>query len=265
MSNSKTPGQNYPFGQPEGKYKYFEEANPGIPPLIPADARVLDVGCGFGALGEVLVQNGAYVVGLDIEPFVIEVASQRMSEAYACDVTSSAPLPVDDGEPFDIILFADVLEHLYDPGAVLMRLKPLLAEDGRIVISVPNVASWPVRLGLLFGRFNYADTGILDYGHVRFFTKKTLRALVESTGFRIERMDVTPNFARACLGFVRKWYLGKSDAPPDPKAIVESGAYRTYIRWVFPVERLVARVWASLFAFQFIVSARPADSMPAKE
>jgi SAM-dependent methyltransferase len=82
---------------------------------------------------------------------------------------------------------ADVLEHLRDPQRVLRLLERYLAPGGRLVVSLPNVANASVRVPLLFGRFNYADKGILDSTHVRLYTFETARALVESCGFSVER------------------------------------------------------------------------------
>jgi 2-polyprenyl-3-methyl-5-hydroxy-6-metoxy-1,4-benzoquinol methylase len=237
------------------EYQYFEEGNPGILRFSIAGQRVLDVGCGYGALGEELKRRGNYVVGLDIEQRAVNRAKQRLDEAYVCDVTASVNLPIENGEPFDLIVFADILEHLYDPLAALRRFRPYLAPNGHIIVSLPNVASWPVRLGLLFGRFEYTESGILDKGHVRFFTRKTAKKLVEGAGFQIERITITPNLVRAFLRIVRRWYLGDEKTPSDPQAIVRSRPYRFYIRWVYPLETMLARLWTGFFAFQFIIEA----------
>ena len=93
-------------------YQYFEEPNPGVLRTVGSDQRILDVGCGFGALGEALKAKGNYVVGLDIESYAIETAGTRIDEAYVCDVTRVGPLEIDGHDPFDLIIFGDVLEHL---------------------------------------------------------------------------------------------------------------------------------------------------------
>ena len=78
-------------------------------------------------------------------------------------------------QQFDVILFSDMLEHLADPLDVLMRHYQLLAPGGQMLISLPNVAIWNVRLALLLGRFEYGDTGTLDRTHMRFFTRRSFR------------------------------------------------------------------------------------------
>jgi glycosyltransferase involved in cell wall biosynthesis len=93
--------------------------------------------------------------------------------------------PAGNSEPFDRILLLDVLEHLRDPSPVLQDSRRLLAQRGKLIVSVPNAVNLTVRLKILFGRFRYDDRGILDWSHLRFFTKKTIRALIEQHGYRI--------------------------------------------------------------------------------
>ncbi|HLH05256.1 MAG TPA: glycosyltransferase [Bryobacteraceae bacterium] len=95
----------------------------------------------------------------------------------------SDPLPR--GQQFDRILLLDRLEHLREPGPLLEDCRRLLAPRGRLIVSVPNAVNITVRLMILFGSFRYADRGILDWSHLRFFTRKTIRALLERSGFRI--------------------------------------------------------------------------------
>src|SRR5207248_2616993 len=91
------------------------------------------------------------------------------------------------GERFDAILFADVLEHLRDPAALLKRVRPLVAENGVVIASIPNVAHASVRLALLGGSFRYREWGLLDETHLRFFTRhgvEDLRPLRSLGGLR---------------------------------------------------------------------------------
>lgn len=87
---------------------------------------------------------------------------------------------------FDVITFADVLEHLRDPNQALTRAKDYLKEDGFIIISLPNVANWRVRLSLLLGKFNYTKTGILDESHLRFYNLETAKNLI-GKHYKIEK------------------------------------------------------------------------------
>jgi SAM-dependent methyltransferase len=94
----------------------------------------------------------------------------------------------------DIIICADVLEHLRDPWTVLAWLRTLPAPGGRAVISVPNIAHWTARRALLRGRFDYTDFGLLDRTHLRFFTRATAAELARRAGFavRAERLAGAP-------------------------------------------------------------------------
>ena len=92
---------------------------------------------------------------------------------------------------YDVVLFGDTLEHLPDPGAVLARLRSRLKPGGALVVSLPNVANWAIRLSLLAGRFRYTDRGILDRTHLRFFTRRTLIELLEGAGFRVVAVEAS--------------------------------------------------------------------------
>jgi SAM-dependent methyltransferase len=95
-------------------------------------------------------------------------------------------------EKFEFIVFADVLEHLQDPGAVLESCHGLLKPKGKIIISIPNIAHFSTRATLLFGQWNYTDRGILDRIHLRFFTKKSFRAEIVDCGFSTVKFMSTP-------------------------------------------------------------------------
>jgi len=86
---------------------------------------------------------------------------------------------------FDAILFADVLEHLREPAALLRRVRPLVAEGGSVVASIQNIAHASVRLALLGGSWRYREQGLLDETHLRFFTREGVQDLFESSGYVI--------------------------------------------------------------------------------
>lgn len=154
--------------------------------LVPTRSRVLDVGCATGYLGKLLAARGCTVTGIEYD--TVAAAAARDTGAYdhlyemnISDSTQQLP-----PGPFDIVLCADVLEHLLDPVHVARRLAALLAPDGRMIVSVPNVANVAVRIALLAGRFDYADTGILDRTHLHLYTHDTARKLIRQAGLRTE-------------------------------------------------------------------------------
>jgi 2-polyprenyl-3-methyl-5-hydroxy-6-metoxy-1,4-benzoquinol methylase len=158
---------------------------PDLEILVPAGARsVLDVGCGTGSLGAALKRRGvARVVGIETTPEAAEIARGRLDEVVVGDV-EAVELPFGDGE-FDTIVYGDVLEHLVDPWSLLRAHRRLLAADGRVVVSTPNVAHWRVVLALLRGRWRYTAGGVMDVTHLRWFTRETLEEMLAQAGLHV--------------------------------------------------------------------------------
>jgi SAM-dependent methyltransferase len=243
---------------------YFEIANPEIPNILrdlPSGLRVLDVGCGSGVHGAELTKIcGHRVVGVDLFPASVEKAKTRIAEAYVGDVTAPERYPFYGRQQFDLIVFSDILEHLNDPQDVLRRHLALLAPGGKVVISLPNVAIWNVRLALLFGQFEYTDTGTLDRTHMRFFTRRSFRRFAHQSGIQIVRSRVSPGILRPFVPLIKKIYggPGNASAEGDSSSIMDSAPYRFYMRWLYPVERAICSAWPGLLAFQFVTLSEPA-------
>ncbi len=127
--------------------------------------RILDIGCGSGALGEIIKNNGNYVEGVTISEQEAEIARNKLDKVFVFDVESDNYLITNE---YDVILFADILEHLRNPWVILERFNQYLKKDGEIIISVPNVATWTIRFSLMLGAFNYSRTGLMDRSHLRF-------------------------------------------------------------------------------------------------
>lgn len=159
--------------------------------LIGRDKRVLDVGCWKGDLGRALMERGCQVSGVDIDEDAAEVARKHLHEVVVADLERTSLSSCFPGQTFDTIVFADVLEHVMDPLAVLSDAKNLLAPGGFVVLSIPNVTHGSVRLALLQGLWDYADTGHLDRTHLRFFSRRGLVELVRGAGFAIDHLGAT--------------------------------------------------------------------------
>jgi 2-polyprenyl-3-methyl-5-hydroxy-6-metoxy-1,4-benzoquinol methylase len=170
--------------------EYYQRARPEIQRLVPSHARVvLDVGCGAGVLGATLKRRGTVeVVGVEVDPDAAAAAERVLDRVHVGDI-ELLELPYETST-FDCIILADVLEHLRDPWALLRRLTPLLGAHGRVIASLPNIRHWSVLRGLLQGKWTYLPAGILDRGHLRFFTLKSGRALLEAAGLAI--LEVHP-------------------------------------------------------------------------
>ena len=151
--------------------------------------RLLDVGAADGLLSRHLTQRGWKVTGLEADPAMAAAGAAHCERMLMADLNRG--LPALDG-PFDTIVCGDVLEHLVDPAGVLRALVGALAPGGDVIVSVPNVAHLWVRLSLLAGRFDYAERGILDRTHLRFFTRRTLDALLAAAGLHAIRRATTP-------------------------------------------------------------------------
>lgn len=169
----------------------IDEANPNsshtqVLDLVGEGKRVLDVGCATGYLARHLVANGCTVSGIELDAGAAEEARPFLDRLVIGNLNDVLLSESFEAASFDVIVFADVLEHVLDPAAVLRDSLSLLAPGGRVVFSVPNVSHGSLRLALLQGRWNYTDTGLLDRTHVVFFTYETLVALVLGAGLGID-------------------------------------------------------------------------------
>jgi SAM-dependent methyltransferase len=197
--------------------------------------RALDVGAADGFLAEVLTARGWQVTAIERDPAQAARARGRCHEVVVADLEEAAGLV--DGQ-FDAIVYGDVLEHLSDPLPVLQALNRTLTAGGVVVVSVPNVAHLWVRLQLLVGRFDYADRGILDRTHLRFFTRRTLLELLERAGLDVEELRATP--VPLPLLVPERWHGG-------------------WLRALHGASAAAARSWTRGLAYQFVAVCRRSD------
>ncbi len=194
--------------------------------------RILDAGTASGYLGKVWSRNGHSVSGIEYDPRTAETAREHYEDFEVADI-ENFEFPYR-GE-FDYIVFADVLEHLRDPAAVVRRCIPALKESGKLIISVPNIANWVIRLGLLFGKFDYMDRGILDRTHLRFFTMRSLRQLMSEVSCEVLDTIVTPLPVQLVLPVTRSKFF----------TLFHEAHYA------------LTRCWKSFFAYQIVIVAEP--------
>jgi methionine biosynthesis protein MetW len=202
--------------------------------LMPERSRVLDVGCGTGSV--TLIANASK----DNVVLAIEPDADRCAVAVARGIEVFHGL-LDQGfisrsGPFDVVMFADVLEHLSSPDDMLGLAVSSLRPGGNILASVPNVAHWSLRLNLLFGRFDYAETGLCDATHLRWFTERTFRNLFGHHALEIVAL-------RCSAGLSLPLYHSKYF-----KYVPRSVLRRIVL--------LMTNVFPRLFACQFVVMAR---------
>ena len=165
----------------------YSNANPKILDLYENEENILDIGCSTGMLAEKIRQINPIVKidGVDISIDAKHEAEKHLDNFYLLNLdTDEFP---NFGKKFDLIILGDVLEHIKHPDELLLKLENLLTKNGKIIISIPNVAYFRIRFRLLFGNFDYGDTGIMDRTHLRFFTQKTAKQLINSSGYKIEQ------------------------------------------------------------------------------
>ena len=158
--------------------------------LVGTGQRVLEIGSGDGSFGRQLVLARNTVTGID------KTADVSASSGYAQVIEADLERGLGTlsrlaGNQFDRILLLDRLEHLREPGNLLEDCRRLLDGRGKLIVSVPNSVNFTVRLMVLFGGFRYTDRGILDWSHLRFFTRKTIAALLKKHGYRITETHFT--------------------------------------------------------------------------
>ena len=197
--------------------------------------RLLDVGAADGLLSRHLMERDWKVTAIERDPSAAEAGRAHCELMIVADLDRE--IPALEGA-FDVIVYGDVLEHLADPLRVLVALNRRLAPGGDVLISIPNVAHLWIRLCLLLGRFDYLDRGILDSTHLRFFTDRSMRALLEEAGLTVVRRTVTP--APLYQAVPRRWH-GRMLAVAHA------------------VNAWTARRLPRVLAYQFVVLARPKE------
>ena len=201
--------------------------------MIPVGSRVLDVGCGTGWISS-LIRDIRRCTVIGVEPHAERV---RKARSRGIDVAASE---LNDGSAFalgrfDVVLFADVLEHMLDPLSALRLSRNLLESRGCLIASIPNVAHWTVRLNLLRGRFDYDVTGIMDATHLRWFTAKGIREMLSRAGYDVVEF-------RASAGVWMREYHRRPWSLLLP-------------RWRNAVIRRTTSYFPALFGCQYVVKA----------
>jgi O-antigen biosynthesis protein len=156
---------------------------------LPAQSRVLDVGAASGTLARMCQNKTLRLFGIEPNSNWAQIASPLYEGMWMCSISD---IDQDLLRGYDAIVLGDILEHLPDPETALETLVRKQSSRTLFIISVPNIANLWVRLHLLLGRFDYADRGILDRTHLRFFTRRTLIRLIKNCGLEIVSIQVTP-------------------------------------------------------------------------
>ncbi len=152
-------------------------------------SKILDLGSSGGLLAERARELGHHVVAVDL--FEPEGVRDRVDRFVQADLNEGIPPEVAEPGGYDIVLCADILEHLVRPEELLKEIKPLLAPHGMLIASVPNISHWYSRTRIALGMFDYDQRGILDETHMRFFTRRGMSRRLRNAGFEIIRQEAT--------------------------------------------------------------------------
>ncbi len=191
---------------------------------------LLDLGAAGGELGEALRHRFDRTIGFEYDVDRIADLHRHFDRAVIADLETVRRLPANS----QVIVLADILEHLRDPSALLGCVRHSLTSEGHLFVSVPNIANITVRIGLLFGIFEYRERGILDSTHLRFYTMRAIKKEIEGAGFRIIAIRGSSVPIRLII-------------PRAPELLLRIGER---------VLTIVTRIWRALFAYQIIIVAR---------
>lgn len=206
---------------------YSNLGNAPLVDLLSDCSRVLDVGCGAGdnALLVRTRHQTCQVFGISHSAAEAKVARKNKAYRWVYDLEAELPPDLAD-QTSDVLVFAHVLKHLRDPATVLARFVSLLREGGQVLIAVPNVLSWRMRLQFLFGRLEYEEAGVLDDTHLRFFTYFTAHRFL---------LSCAPDLlvlSKSATGSVPIWWLGRYLLPKQ---------------WCARIDQWGCRHWPNLF------------------
>lgn len=199
--------------------------------LIDKPGLALDLGSSTGMLTESLKEKGVDSIGVDIED--PSKVTAPFLKYYRVDLNH--PEKLEFKREFDYIILSDILEHLHSPWQLLIHVRQFLKPEGKLIVSLPNIAIWFYRLSLLMGRFNYGEKGILDKTHLRFYTLDTARQLLTRTGYLVSRR--------------------KSTGLPF-EVMFESVGKSRLLRFIDMVYYGFAGIWPRMFSYQFVLEAK---------
>ena len=257
------PGRRYPLDIESPWYSYFERPNPAIQALygkhvaahIPVP-RVLDIGCGCGAndRGFKKLTPHARIVGIEPHARAAELASRTCDEVFHGELQDW--LKSGSRETFDVVILSDVLEHIADPIAFLRELAATPSvQDALWIVSVPNYGVWYNRFRTLLGLQDYAWSGIWDRTHLRFFTRRSIKEVLDYCGFELVDESSTPSLVQSTAPLIRRAFE-RELAAEQHLALVDSKAFALYQKAFEPLESVVCDLWPELLALQIVHVAR---------
>lgn len=173
-----------------GKVYSYKKGNPYVINLVPEQARaILDIGCGAGDTGSILMEQGFMVDGITISEDEKREAGQVLRNVYVYNVEQG--LPPELQEQYDVVILSHVLEHICYPQKLLKDVQGRLKPNGILIIALPNIMHFNSRWKLTKGNFNYEEYGIWDYTHFRWYTFKSAQQMLKDNNYTVEKADVS--------------------------------------------------------------------------
>lgn len=205
--------------------------------MVGSNKRVLEIGCGPGSITKILAeQSDCKVIGLELDPDAIKKVAPYCVKVMQADLNSNDwPRLLDKTDKFDVVIAADVLEHLYDPWACLQRMVPLISTNGYIVISLPHIGHAAVMSCLFSGDFEYRNWGLLDRTHIRFFCLKNIEDLFAQANLKIIEVAYVTKQPEE-TEFATTWGKLSNSVKAALKSSPHSDVYQVVVKAV-PIER----------------------------
>ncbi len=201
--------------------------------------RILDLGCSGGLLSERMRELGHHVTSVDVTE--LPEIHDRVDRFIRADLDQGLPAEARELGPYDVAVCADVLEHVREPEQLLEQIREVLVPRGQLIASVPNFGHWYSRTRTALGRFDYDQRGILDRGHVRFFTRRSFVRRLNAAGFDVMRLAAT--------GL--------------PIEVLTRGGGGTGRHAVAALDRASVTAWPTLFGYQFVAQCEAATPSSA--
>jgi SAM-dependent methyltransferase len=215
---------------------YGNLGNKEVISAIPADAgKILDLGCGAGAIAKLAQSGGAIWDGITISSEEADSARSAYRKIVLHNLEKGLPAADLDND-YDVCVCSHVIEHLVWPERLLHDICRLLEKSsGILIMAVPNFVNHEVRFKIARGKFEYRQSGILDINHVRWYTFKSARRLLVENGFSVERAWAQGDFP-----------IGKRFRKRIPVSLMDH------------VDRLACRMFPGFFGHQLIYVAKSA-------
>lgn len=218
--------QDFTYTRKRSPYSSHEQ----ILNFVTTPGRALDLGSSNGLLTASLSEKNVSSVGVDMIPTDQVKTSFERYEQHNLEHPETLKFTSE----FDYVIMADVLEHIRNANQLLVTVRSFLKPDGKLIVSVPNIAIWVYRLSLLMGRFNYGPKGTLDETHVYMYTKDTIIKQLERGGYKVKTIAATG------LPF---------------EVVFESSGKSRAIRFLDWLYFQLVLFWPRLFAYQFVLEA----------